>query len=48
MIRRVVAAIALLTTLLGAASAQAKKMTLSELIDLPRSTNPGFLSPKYR
>ena len=42
MARRLVAAIALLTALLGPASAQAKKMTLPELVDLARSTNPGL------
>src|SRR4051812_25430556 len=42
MVRRLVAAIALLAALPGAASAQAKKMTLPELIDLARSTNPGL------
>jgi outer membrane protein TolC len=41
-VRRLFVAIALLTALLGAASAQAKKMTLPELIDLARSTNPGL------
>ncbi len=42
MVRRLAASIALLTALLGAASAHAKKLTLPELLDLARAMNPGL------